>query len=282
MLTEQRLRAVASHALGLEVLRRATWALRPLGVYAMPLKGVWLQSWVYERPDERAISDVDVIVPEAAFVPAARALLDAGFVRRSSNASEAAFELPGAPLPVDVHARLFMPGAFALPTHALFARASAPVEIEGARVVLPDPLDALCHLVGHLVKSRHAPDDPVYTRDFCAVVERFSLSAPAIARRLDDAGMARAARYAFADVAARDPTFAQALGALPRDAAGEWLARACVRARSLEASEVPLGTSRLGRAARALPGFVLERSLPAAGRALLLRAVSLSADRDHT
>ena len=86
-----------------------------------------------------------------------------------------------------------------------------------------------------------------------------------------------AARYAFSDIARVDALFADALAALPHDPTGELLARACARARSVQVKG-----SRVASAAQALPGFLLERSLPAAGKALLLRAVSLSADRPHT
>ena len=280
MLTQSRLRAAASHAIGLEVLKRCARTLAPHGIYVMPLKGLWLQSYVYERPDERAITDVDVIVPETAYRTAERALTAAGFEARVSNVSEVALAAPDLPLPLDLHAQLFMPGAFALPSRELFARASGPVELEGARIMLPDPLDALSHLVGHIVKSRAAPDDPMRTRDLTAVVQRFGLRGGEIAARLHAAGMARAARYALSHVAHTDPVLAEALSALPRDPAGELIARACARAHTaLEAT--PRG-SRLHRATRALPGFLLERSLPVAARSLLLRAVSLSADRSHT
>ena len=114
---------------------------------------------MYAGPEERAITDVDVIVPDRAFAIAKRALIDAGFEARSANVSEVALYAHDLPLPIDLHARLFMPGAFALPTRDLFARASGPVALEGAEIVLPAPVDALCHLVGHFVKSRCTPDD---------------------------------------------------------------------------------------------------------------------------
>jgi hypothetical protein len=282
MHTDQRIKAAASHAIGLEVLRRCARVLKPLGIYAMPLKGIWLQSYVYARPEERAITDVDVIVPDRAFTIARQALIDAGFEARNANASEVALYARDLPLPIDLHARLFMPGAFALPTRELFARASTPVELEGAAIVLPEPVDALCHLVGHFVKSRCAPDDSRRTRDFAAVAHRFGLTAGHMAARLEATGMARAARYAFSELARVDALFADALAALAHDPTGELLARACARARSELRPGTRAGAARVARAAQALPGFLLERSLPAAGKALLLRAVSLSADRPHT
>jgi hypothetical protein len=280
--SDERLRAAVSYTIGVEVLRRSARALGAVGIYAMPLKGLWLQHYVYASVEERAITDVDVLVPHGAFALARRALEGAGFQPRSGNASEVALRAPGLPLPLDLHARLFMPGAFALSTQAMFARASKPVDLEGARVVLPDPIDAFCHLVGHFVKSRAVPSDRKRTRDFVVVMQRFGLAPEHVAARLEAAGMARAARYAFAELAGSDAAFAELLSALTPDATGVLLARACARARGDGRPSSTGGSTFLGRAARSLPGYLLERSLPAAGKALLLRAVSLSADRSHT
>jgi hypothetical protein len=279
---DERIRASVSYALGLEVLRRCSHALRPVGIYPMPLKGLWLQRYVYAAVEERAITDVDVIVPDGAFALARRTLEGAGFRAHNANASEVALFARDLPLPIDLHARLFMPGAFALPTQGLFARASAPVDLEGARVVLPDPVDALCHLVGHFVKSRCVPGDARRTRDFVVVVQRFGLAPGHVAARLQAAGMGRAARYAFSDLAATEPVFAEILATLPTDTAGDLLAKACARVRASGGLGPPFRGTLVDRAARALPGYLLERSLPAAGKALLLRAVSLSADQAHT
>lgn len=278
---DERIRAAVSYTVGVEVLRRCSRALGSAGIYPMPLKGLWLQRYAYAGVEERAITDVDVIVPDGAFALARRTLEAAGFRPGNGNASEIALSSPGLPLPIDLHARLFMPGAFALSTQALFARASKPLDLDGARVVLPDPVDALCHLVGHFVKSRTAPSDRRRTRDFVVVMQRFGLAPEHVAARLEAAGMARAARYAFAELAHADAMFADVLSALTPDPTGALLARACARARASDGPAGGYGRTVLGRAARALPGFLLERSLPAAGKALLLRAVSLSADQAH-
>jgi hypothetical protein len=281
MPADERIRASVSYALGLEVLKRCSHALRAVGIYPMPLKGLWLQRYAYAEVEERAITDVDVIVPDGAFALAKHTLERAGFSARNANASEVAMFARDLPLPIDLHARLFMPGAFALPTGALFARASRPVEIEGAPVVLPDPVDALCHLVGHFVKSRGEPGDARRTRDFVVVVQRFGLAPSYVAGRLEAAGMGRAARYAFGELARSEPVFAEVLSALAPDAAGAVLAKACAQMRASGGLGPAYRGTLVDRAARALPGYLLERSLPGAGKALFLRAVSLSADRSH-
>jgi hypothetical protein len=266
---EDRARSLFSHAAGMRTLERACEALSSAGVAVMPLKGLWLQSCVYARPDLRPITDVDVLVPEAAFDRAVAALERAGFVARQGNASELALYAPGLELPLDLHRRLFMPGAFELPTRALFDRGS-PATLGRARVVLPDPIDALCHLVGHLVKSRGRPDDRARILDFEQLEQRFALAPQRVAERLHAAGMARAARYAFHVLADEHAFFCAVLDALPADRTGTLLAHACAR----RSSEHAVGTSPFG----ALPGLLLERSLAAALRAAAYRIAAWPRD----
>jgi hypothetical protein len=265
----ERARSLLSHAAGMRTLERACAALEPAGVAVMPLKGLWLQSCVYAQPELRAITDVDVLVSEDAFEAAVRALVRAGFEARQHNASELALYAPDLELPLDLHRRLFMPGAFALPTQALMARGT-PGALGKAQVLMPDPVDALCHLVGHLTKSRGRPDDHGRTRDFEEVAVRFELAPGEVAQRLHAAGMARAARYAFAELVQRNAFFDAVIAALPRDLLGAALAQACARRSKSEAmSTHPIG---------ALPGFLLEASIGAALRAAAYRVAALSRD----
>src|SRR5688500_13752992 len=99
---DERIRASVSHIVGLEALRRCTAVLSPLGIYPMPLKGLWLQRYAYREVEERAITDVDVIVPDGAFALARCALERAGFIPENANASEVALRAPGLPLPIDL------------------------------------------------------------------------------------------------------------------------------------------------------------------------------------
>ncbi len=266
---EDRARGLLSHAAGMRTLERACAALERAGVVVMPLKGLWLQSCVYAQPELRAITDVDVLVPEGGFEAARAALVADGFVARQHNASELALYAPELELPLDLHRRLFMPGAFTLPTHALFARGTLG-SLGRARVVLPDAIDALCHLVGHLVKSRGRPEDRRHMCDFEQIEARFAPQPEHVAQRLHAAGMARAARYAFSALADQQSFFSAVLDSLPTDPIGAVLARACARRSSGHA----VGTHLFG----ALPGFLLERSLGAALRAAAYRVALLPRD----
>jgi hypothetical protein len=155
-----------------------------------------------------------------------------------------------------------------MPTRALFERASRDSSVFGVELELPDPLDVFAHLVGHFVKSRTALDDPMRLADFVAIAERCALEPVSCARRLQEVGMARAARYALAGLAERDAFSRALLTALPADPRGE---RIVALARSI--AERNGSTSALG----ALPGFLLDRSLLAGVGALALRLL----DRRH-
>lgn len=282
---DPRVRGWVSHTLGLAVLRRCCEALDPLGIDVMPLKGLWLQSCVYARPEERLITDVDVIVPEPRFDAAIVALERAGFLARQRNASEVALYAPGFELPIDLHRRLFMPGAFALPTHELFVRADPRARLAGASVRLPDPTDALCHLIGHFVKSRALPSS-TSTRDFVEVMDRFALVPEQVAQRLDRAGMGRAARYALFEIGRRHAGLGEARARLRPDPIGDWIADACAHGLLGESPDAGSTVSRLrARLARSpaagLVGFLLEPSLPSGAGALLQRVLSLRHDRGH-
>jgi hypothetical protein len=245
-----RTRALASHVLGIELLERVATALKASAIPIVPLKGIWLQTCVLPFPDERPITDVDLLVPEARFEEALQLLVRGGFEPRHGNASERALYHPACPLPLDLHRRLFQPGSFDLPTATIMARAQRG-QAAGIDLWLPDPLDALAHLVGHFVKSRRRPSERARTADFVAIAERFTYSPSAWAERLHGHGFARAARYAFLE-RKKDYAFLEDVcRALPTDPVGERIARLCAH----------LPITAQAQVWAALPGYALERSL---------------------
>lgn len=248
-------------AVGREVLRVAAGALGAVGIPLLPLKGVYLHACVYERPEERPITDVDVLVPEHRFDETRARLETLGWRWRPVHASEAVATHPAFALPLDVHRRLFLPGVFALPTAAVFARARRDAMAFGVEVWLPDAKDVLAHLVGHFVKSRGDADDVPHLEDFEHLGRRAALDPVESARHLERVGMARAARHALRYAARRTPEgfAAKVLGALRRDRVGDALAWAA----RVSASRAPKGAT-LG----AWPGFALDRSLVHGGLAL--------------
>lgn len=239
----------------------------------MPLKGVWLQQFVYADPADRPITDVDVLVPATRFEEALAVLRDAGWHERDSNANETAVRSPEWPLPLDVHRRLFDRRAFDMPPEERFARGTLDEQTFGASVILPDPLDVFAHLVGHFVKSRGARGGSnLELRDLPALAERFALEPATTARHLERCGLGRACRYALQCVpVTRDPTgFCQrTLRALQPDPVGRACAATMLALRERVGVTSPFAI---------VPGFALEPTLPRAVRSALSRAF----DRAHS
>jgi hypothetical protein len=267
-----RRRALVSLAIGREVVRRAALALEPAAIPVLVLKGAWLQSCVYGPDEPRVITDVDLLVPEAAFASAIERLERAGWRRGTGNLKEQTLWHSELVLPIDLHRRLFTRGAFNLESDAVLARAHCDEAAFGVKVLLHDPRDGFAHLLGHFVKSRFACGDAERLADFTAIARHCQLDPADCASHLHATGLARAARYALAHLAFvdRDPFFVALLAALPRDALAAPLARLAraIAVRSEAAN--PLG---------ALPGFLLDRSLPAGARALVLRVLERGLER---
>jgi hypothetical protein len=264
-------RALISEAVGREVLRDVAETLASARIVAMPLKGVWLQACVYRDPGARAITDVDLLVPEGDYARALSVLAARGWRARGWNVSETALYHPRWPLPVDLHRRLFTRGAFRLSGAALFARGTPDSNAFGVQVVLPDPRDVLAHLLGHFVKSRRRPGDAAATRDFVQLASTGQLEPVAAAAHLHHVGVARCARYVLRDLAARGSEFyARLLEALPPDPLGDMLASAARLLAARTNSRSVLG---------ALPGFLLDHSLAAGVTTLLRRVGDLPLER---
>lgn len=261
-------RALLSEVVGREVLTRATHALAPAGILPVVLKGVWLQACVYEQHEPRVITDVDLLVSEHDFARAVTALTRTGWHPRSGNASELSMAHPELQLPIDLHRRLFTRGAFRLSTDAVFERSRVDHAVFGVTVRLPDPRDALAHLIGHFIKSRLRTDDPDRLRDFVAIARRKPFEAADGARHLHAVGMARATRYVLHHLARveHDGFYRALLEALPRDL----LAKPLVQL----ADAIASSCSAAG-VVGAMPGFLLDRSLMAGARAVVWRALDL-------
>jgi hypothetical protein len=260
-------RGLASHLVGRAVLEAAARVLERHSILLMPLKGIWLQQFVYADPSEREITDVDVLVQAAQYAPALSALRDAGWIMCGANEHETAFRSASWPLPLDLHRALFARGTFDMPTQGLFERGGLDVRAYGVRVVSPDPLDVFAHLVGHFVKSRGGRDSKRHQlRDFPELASRFDLEPSATARHLERCGVARASRYALQCVPAIVDAsgFCRAtLAALGADPVGQLCAASMLALREFSTARSPFAV---------LPGFALERSLPRGVVGAALRA----------
>lgn len=261
-------RAWLSKVVGREVLTRAAETLAPAGIIPMVLKGVWLQACVYTQEESRIVTDVDLLVSERDFGRALIALERGGWRRGSGDVRGLSLHHTELHLPLDLHRCLFTRGAFRLQTDPVIERSHVDCAAFGVAVRLPDPRDALAHLVGHFVKSRMRCDDAERVRDFVVIAQRCQLDPVDSARHLHAAGMARAVRYLQHGLADTESGafYRTVTEALPRDPLAEPLVALArmIADRGSKAGEIG-----------ALPGFLLDRSLLAGAHALFLRALDL-------
>lgn len=253
-----------------EGLQEAVRVLAAVSVEVMPLKGVLLQALVYADVVDRALKDVDVAVRSVDFDRAYSALLRAGFqvVREEPSLYELALRVPTLPVCIDLHRGFSASRRFRLSPDDMFRRGRRDDALLGCPVVLPDDYDLYSHLLAHAVldfvggQGWHRPED-------LGLVARVrALDPVTCARRLEEHGLARFARLAFAQgaVLGRDP-FAQEvlanLGPDPLGSAIAGLARRVYRGAAPSAVRRLMGVllnPSLGEAALALGEAMIKRS----------------------
>jgi hypothetical protein len=258
-------RRYVTAVLAREVLRKASAVLSARGIAVMPLKGVLFQLVLYADPAQRALTDVDILVPEHAFAAAIEALLQAGFspLRAGRSLNECALRAPSG-MTLDLHQQLFSRGRYKLSGEALFRRATLDHRLLGVPLHVAHPHDTAAHLIGKFVADHEGLEPLQRLQELARWVNHCSIDPWRLARHLCRCGMARAARYTLGRAAELldDPFFPMALAALPADPLG----RVCERAaRTLIAG---LGQSTWA----AVPAHVLNTSLVRGGMSLALSA----------
>ncbi len=158
----------------MRVLEQVTAALNAAGIPVMALKGAALQLTLYERPDQRPMEDLDLLI-HAEDLPAARAVLERigaipgeplvrpDFCPRFYYETEYAIGQIY-PVKIDLHVRPFRPMRYArtVPDCALWERAR-PVAIGAAHLLVPSTEDMLIHLAAH--SAIHGNRRIVWLRD---------------------------------------------------------------------------------------------------------------------
>lgn len=134
-------------------------ALAQTGLPFLVLKGGALAHWLYARPHLRLVTDLDILLPDKAWIPeVAAALAGIGYVQVAGNpvANELSFHKPGGPYGrfiVDAHWRLF--------NRALLRDTFGFDELYGDAIDLPamhgikglGPVHALFNACGHRALS---------------------------------------------------------------------------------------------------------------------------------
>ncbi|MBN1652970.1 MAG: nucleotidyltransferase family protein [Deltaproteobacteria bacterium] len=263
---------LATYIIAQRVLERTAAILASAEIPVMPLKGVLLQATIYDRPWEREISDVDLLVPTKQFERSLLFLKQHGCTINRDPTGSANLRWLDMPIAVDLHKRLFPTAMFRLPTEDVFARAEPDTSICGHRIWLAHPLDTYAHIVGHFVKTRGDARDTKYFRDLKALVEVKQLDPYSCAHHLRRCGLGRAARYVLplAEKIAGDGFSARVIQALGSDPLGDALAKGAGFAIARMPKEWFVG---------AIPAHLLNYSLSAGITSLYYRFVYVASYR---
>jgi hypothetical protein len=192
-------------AAGPALVKRVAEILQKQGIPLMPLKGVLLQKLVYGEQTFRPISDVDILVPEAQFPEACRALRREGFTEEHWELGGWQVTLrdpTGPPLGVDLHRRIARTSRARLSPEGMFQRGVRDAHVFGVPVTLPCPEDLFAHLLLHATlhwlkqSSLHRPQDFEWTAGALA------LDVDRCARHLSEQGLLIHARLMLPLIAA--------------------------------------------------------------------------------
>jgi Uncharacterised nucleotidyltransferase len=141
-------------------LRRQLWeisaCLNAIGIEPVLLKGaIRLVDGLYRDPGWRFMRDLDVLVARERLSDAVACLrsIGYGFTDKAASWPEEHKHLPalardGEAAVVEIHADLLSDPRELCPAEQVLAR-SRPIDLDGARVRVPDTGDQLAHLIGH-------------------------------------------------------------------------------------------------------------------------------------
>ena len=197
------------------------------GIRHMPLKGVLLFVTGCTLPQNRAISDIDVLVSSKSYTSAVEALLADGWEHQGKANTGDIFTNKRHALPLDFHHSLFPQGLYDLQTTQIFEQAMPLGKPWPSSTLAMNPLDLYAHLVGHFANSRFdARSNRVV--DFETVASHFGIEANTCASHLDSLGLGRASRYALPFIAEThsDSFASEVLERLRPDRVGDAVSRA--------------------------------------------------------
>ena len=198
----------------LRLLERIAERFNAAGVPLMALKGAALLLTVYRRPQDRPMSDLDLMVHPEDAEQAVRLLEELGcqpgrplvqrdFFPRFYYETEF-FAGRSFPLRIDLHARPFRPLRYGqtVPQEAFWADAQ-PVRVGRASVLVPAAAHMLIHLAVH--SAIHANSRDTWLRDMCVWVDanNYAIDWCCFSRHVEDWRLSWPVRHALEAVAER-------------------------------------------------------------------------------
>lgn len=210
----EHLRVALVDELALTLANRVIEACAARGVVLMPLKGVLLLARWPALRGRRDLVDVDFLVRPSDLETVTSVLRSLGFEPTVRSSAGATFASDAWPLAIDVHAFLFPHGLFGLSTESVFSRASLDDGLFAAPVARMSDEDLFAHLVGHFVKGRGTFRRDTSLDDLRWLQQRDCLSvrdAHAVAARLRQSGLRRAAGYVLGHHSVREEPVASAV-----------------------------------------------------------------------
>jgi len=175
------------------------------GIEIMLLKGAALLPTIYERPELRPMSDLDLLVRSAAVDSAIHLLEDLGFQRGKALLQEdffpkfyyeTEFYLPSVrPVRVDLHVRPFrpMPLAQTIPDDAIWHDAQR-LKLDDQTAWIPSSASMFIHLTAHA--AFHGCDRPLWLYDIKRFAESVPMKWPIVIQRAKEWGILTAVRQA--------------------------------------------------------------------------------------
>lgn len=126
-------------------------AFRANRLRVVPLKGASYANWLYEKPAERPMSDIDLMVQGHQRDQAERVLTELGFQRSTSAALHHAAPWTRRDIVVDLHWNIIAPGRSRIDLDAVWSR-TQPGWPDGADRL--EDVDALAFHLVHLARNR--------------------------------------------------------------------------------------------------------------------------------
>lgn len=269
--------ALRRHLLGSASLRAVLAALARAGVPALLLKGPVLAEALYDPPEERPFTDLDLLVRRADVPTALGVLAALGYRHRPggrplahelAHAAAAVFvrEDDPASVPVDLHWELVSPAGvvrrFPVPVEEVWAR-SVPAPEWGPLARRLSPEDLLLYLALHLA-LHHPLGGGRWRQDIVRLLDRFGavLDWAAVGERAERWGVRAAVAFALARV--RIEPGGEALSVPPALRPGRFRAALIERL-----ARRPAGEGRLDHVA----ALLVAESLPALAAAVVASAL---------